>query len=316
MEQGKYRLKAELAGQYDASLIHVLVRSFNHGDYEAALDQARAAAGKKDGGGGGGAAGGGGGEGRGSMMLDLPPAFGGIRALLQSPVLHHVGAPVLCPHTLLSSTIYVLQSDTMSTILLLPSPTYSYLLLPTPTYPYLLLPTPTYLHLCRPPLTLTAPQEDTLSTHTHSSALTPNLTPGNTTTHAGVAPRAVARCAWAGPAHFSAAQPRASRPRLRAGGRGRGGGAGGAVGVCVQRPQRVGEHGSEGAVAERGRGGRGGADGGGGGREGGREPGFAVEGDAGARPLHRLAAPGLCPALRSPLPLSLFLVALSVSRSL
>jgi E3 ubiquitin-protein ligase UBR2 len=37
MEQGKYKLKNEYMGQEQKHLIHILVRSFNHGDYEAAM---------------------------------------------------------------------------------------------------------------------------------------------------------------------------------------------------------------------------------------------------------------------------------------
>ncbi len=36
-----HRLKKEFVGRHASSLIHILIRSFNHGDYESALEQAK-----------------------------------------------------------------------------------------------------------------------------------------------------------------------------------------------------------------------------------------------------------------------------------
>jgi E3 ubiquitin-protein ligase UBR3 len=106
MEQGKYRLKSQHAGERDASLVHILVRSFNHGDYEAAIEQLREAekADKTDSGvanavpaanGAGAAAGGARSKGGKKLMMPMPRAFRSILRLLHSPVLHHVLYKVL-----------------------------------------------------------------------------------------------------------------------------------------------------------------------------------------------------------------------------
>lgn len=41
MDQGKYRLKKEVEGHEQRHTIHILIRSFNHGDYESAMQQAK-----------------------------------------------------------------------------------------------------------------------------------------------------------------------------------------------------------------------------------------------------------------------------------
>ena len=102
MEQGKYRLKPEYSTNREAYLVHILVRSFNHGDYEAAIEQLREAE-KGEKGEGGGAAGasesaaaanGEGQRGK-TLMMSMPRAFRDILRLLHSPVLHHVVYTVL-----------------------------------------------------------------------------------------------------------------------------------------------------------------------------------------------------------------------------
>ena len=103
MEQGKYRLKPEYSTNREASLVHILVRSFNHGDYEAAIEQLREAEkGEKGEGGGAGAssdsaaaANGKGRQGGKPLMMSMPSAFRDILRLLHSPVLHHVVYKVL-----------------------------------------------------------------------------------------------------------------------------------------------------------------------------------------------------------------------------
>lgn len=109
MEQGKYRLKAEHEGQRDSSLVHILVRSFNHGDYEAAIQQLREAEKSEKIQGGSGAVPGGAassaaatgsynGNGGKQLMMPMPRAFADILLLLHSPVLHHIIYKVLA-HT-------------------------------------------------------------------------------------------------------------------------------------------------------------------------------------------------------------------------
>ena len=109
MEQGKYRLKQEHTEEREGSIVHILVRSFNHGDYEAAVEQIREAEKGEKGGAGedyvssrkveraGSAepAGGSNSTGAKTLMMPVPPAFRDILHILHSPVLHHVVHRVL-----------------------------------------------------------------------------------------------------------------------------------------------------------------------------------------------------------------------------
>jgi len=97
MEQGKYRLKAEHTRQRDASLVHILVRSFNHSDYQTAIQQLRDAekGDKGDAEAAGDGAGSSGPDSPKKLMMPMPAAFRNILFLLHSPVLHHIIYQVL-----------------------------------------------------------------------------------------------------------------------------------------------------------------------------------------------------------------------------
>lgn len=84
-----HRLKKELSGWQSNSLIHILIRSFNHGDYEAALEQAKSEASRVN-------------SREGALQARIPlisPAggiFGRLSLILKSRVLHQIMHRVFC----------------------------------------------------------------------------------------------------------------------------------------------------------------------------------------------------------------------------